>query len=94
MVRRKPSLIGLVAPEEIHFVEASSTCVVDDGGEQDGRGIPPGAFGKPGAVIQAARAAAGGPAEDSGSLGSEGPNPKRLRDAATPRPGTYAVEDR
>ena len=93
LVRREPSLIGLVAPEEIHFVEASSTCVVDDGGEQDGRGIPPEAFGKPGALIHR-RAAAAGPAEDGRSLGSEGPNPKRLRDATTPRPGTYAVEDR
>ena len=53
MVRREPSFIGLVAPEEIHFAEASSTCVVDDGGEQDGRDIPPAAIGEPGALIQA-----------------------------------------
>ena len=53
MVRREPSLVGLVASEEVHFVEASSTCVVDDGGEQDGRGIPPAAIGEPGALIQA-----------------------------------------
>jgi len=53
MVRREPSLIGLVASEEVHFVEASSTCIVDNGGEQDGRGIPPAAIGEPGALIQA-----------------------------------------
>ena len=53
MVPREPSLIGLVAAEEVHFPEASGTCVVDDGGEQDGRGIPPAAIGEPGALIQA-----------------------------------------
>ena len=53
MVRREPSFIGLVASEEIHFAEASSTRVVDDGGEQDGRDIPPVAIGEPGALIQA-----------------------------------------
>src|SRR5690242_14744425 len=37
MVRCEPSLIGLVASEEIHFAEASGTCVVDDGCEQDDR---------------------------------------------------------
>ena len=53
MVPREPSLIGLVAAEEVHFAEASRTCVVDDGGEQDGRGIPPAAIGEPRALIQA-----------------------------------------
>ena len=53
MVRREPSLIGLLASEEVHFAEASSTGVVDDGGEQDGRGIPPAGIGEPGALIQA-----------------------------------------
>src|SRR5215468_1491539 len=53
MVSGKPSLVGLVASEEVHFVEASSTCVVDNGGEQDDRGIPPAAIGEPGALIQA-----------------------------------------
>ena len=33
MVPREPSLIGLVAAEKVHFVEAPSACVVDDGGE-------------------------------------------------------------
>src|ERR1700689_520173 len=37
MVPREPSLIGLVASEEVDFAEASSTCVIDDGGEQHGR---------------------------------------------------------
>ena len=35
MVPREPSLIALIASEEVHFVEASNTCVVDDGGEQE-----------------------------------------------------------
>jgi hypothetical protein len=53
MVLREPSFIWFVASEEVHFGEASSTCVVDDGGEQDGRGIAPAAIGEPGALIQA-----------------------------------------
>ena len=53
MVPGEPALVGLVAAEEIHFAEASSTRVVDDGGEQDGRGIAPSAIGEPGALIQA-----------------------------------------
>ena len=32
---------------EFRFVEASDTCIVDDGGEQEGRGIPPPAVGQP-----------------------------------------------
>src|SRR6516162_368831 len=53
MVRGEPSLVGLVASEEIHFTKASSTCVVDNGSEQDDRRIPPAAIGQPGALIQA-----------------------------------------
>ena len=53
MVPREPSLIGLVTPEEVDFSEASRTRVVDDGGEQDGRGTPPSAISEPGALIQA-----------------------------------------
>jgi hypothetical protein len=53
MVRRKPSLIWLVAAQEVHFAEASGTCVIDDGGEQEGRGIPPAAVGEPGALVHA-----------------------------------------
>jgi hypothetical protein len=53
MVPREPSLIGLVTPEEVHFLKTSSTCIVDDGGEQDGRGITPAVIGEPGALIQA-----------------------------------------
>ena len=52
-VRREPTLVGLFAAEEVHFAEAPGTCVVDDGGEQDGRGISPAAIGEPGALIQA-----------------------------------------
>jgi hypothetical protein len=49
----RTALIRLVAPEEVHFGEASRTCIVDNCGEQDGRGIPPAAIGEPGALIQA-----------------------------------------
>src|SRR5690242_18947520 len=53
MVRREPSFIGLVAAEEVQFAEVSRTSVIDDGGEQEGRGIPPAAVGEPGTLIQA-----------------------------------------
>ena len=53
MVPREPSLIGLVTSEEVHFLKTSSTCIVDDGGEQDGRGITPAVIGEPGALIEA-----------------------------------------
>jgi len=53
VVRRKPSLVGLVAAQEVHFAEAAGTCVIDDGGEQEGRGIPPAAIGEPGALVYA-----------------------------------------
>jgi hypothetical protein len=53
LVPRESSLIGFVASEEVHLIETSSTRVVDDGGEQEGRDIPPAAIGEPGALIQA-----------------------------------------
>src|ERR1700736_5928120 len=53
MVRGEPSLVGLVASEEVDFVEAPSTGVVDDGGEQDSCRPPPAGIVKPGALIEA-----------------------------------------
>ena len=96
MVRREPSLIGLVAAEEVHFAEALSTCVVDDGGEQHGRGIPPAAIGEPGALIQAHPA---GHLERRHGRDYQIVVPEFVDDhligrAATSEPGRETIEDR
>ena len=53
MVRGEPSLVRLLASEEVHLGEASGAGVVDDGREQGGRRIPPAGIGEPGALVQA-----------------------------------------
>ena len=52
-VGREPSLVRLLTSEEVHFAESPIAGVVDDGGEQDGRRIPPAGIGMPSALIEA-----------------------------------------